>query len=172
MIKSSSQGQGESNNIKEQAQQNFFQNEKDEIHEFERNSGDLNLKSQVKSNTSTPSKGVIEQIPESCRQDIVQSNLAHSKLHNTMQKMNTLAINSVTDQQIYSRFFIIKSYSEENVQMAFKHKIWSSTVRGNQILDNAYNDLHKFKKMKYTELDDEDEKAINQAQIYLLFSVN
>jgi hypothetical protein len=45
--------------------------------------------------------------------------------------------------------------------MAFRHNIWSSTVRGNSILDNAYNELVKLKKMKVSELDAEDERAIS-----------
>ena len=63
--------------------------------DLENNSEDLTLKIQMKSSASNHSKGVIQQIPDSCRQDIVQANL---KLHNIMQKMNTLSVNSITEK--------------------------------------------------------------------------
>ena len=48
------------------------------------------------------------------------------------------------------RFFIIKSYTEEDVHKAMKYKIWSSTEKGNNILT----------------------KALASHPVYLLFSVN
>lgn len=38
-----------------------------------------------------------------------------------------------------SQFFVIKSFSEEDVHKAIKYKVWSSTKTGNQTLNNAYN---------------------------------
>lgn len=38
-----------------------------------------------------------------------------------------------------SQFFIIKSFSEEDVHKAIKYKVWSSTKNGNATLTNAYN---------------------------------
>lgn len=37
-----------------------------------------------------------------------------------------------------SRFFIIKSFSEEDVHKSIKYKVWSSTKLGNQTLSDAY----------------------------------
>jgi hypothetical protein len=37
-----------------------------------------------------------------------------------------------------SMFFVIKSFSEEDVHKAIKYKVWSSTKTGNQTLTNAY----------------------------------
>jgi hypothetical protein len=37
-----------------------------------------------------------------------------------------------------SRFFIIKSFSEEDVHKAIKYNVWSSTKNGNQTLSNAF----------------------------------
>lgn len=56
------------------------------------------------------------------------------------------------DQQIYNpadynlvpqnaRFFVIKSYSEMDVQKSIKHGIWCSTEHGNRKLDQAYRVL-------------------------------
>lgn len=42
----------------------------------------------------------------------------------------------------YARFFVIKSYTEDDVQKSLKHEVWSSTVLGNKRLDNAYRESH------------------------------
>jgi hypothetical protein len=38
-----------------------------------------------------------------------------------------------------SQFFIIKSFSEEDVHKSIKYNVWSSTKSGNQTLNNSYN---------------------------------
>lgn len=53
-----------------------------------------------------------------------------------------------------ARFFVIKSYTEDDVQKSLKHGVWSSTVLGNKRLDTAYREFH------------------DKGPIYLLFSVN
>ncbi|ODN83469.1 hypothetical protein L202_01606 [Cryptococcus amylolentus CBS 6039] len=53
-----------------------------------------------------------------------------------------------------ARFFVIKSYTEEDVQKSLKHEIWSSTVLGNKRLDAAYRE------------------NAGKGPIYLAFSVN
>ncbi|OCF37996.1 hypothetical protein I316_00220 [Kwoniella heveanensis BCC8398] len=53
-----------------------------------------------------------------------------------------------------ARFFVIKSYTEDDVQKSLKHEIWSSTVLGNKRLDNAYKE------------------SSDKGPIYLFFSVN
>ncbi|OXB35952.1 YTH domain family 2 [Cryptococcus neoformans] len=53
-----------------------------------------------------------------------------------------------------ARFFVIKSYTEEDVQKSLKHEIWSSTVLGNKRLDAAYRE------------------TANKGPVYLFFSVN
>lgn len=62
----------------------------------------------------------------------------------------------------YSKFFIIKSYTEEDVHKAIKYKIWSSTERGNKILDQAYSEIQQFRKSN-PDID---------ANVFLFFSVN
>lgn len=37
-----------------------------------------------------------------------------------------------------SQFFVIKSFSEEDVHKSIKYNLWSSTKNGNQTLDNAF----------------------------------
>lgn len=54
-----------------------------------------------------------------------------------------------------TRFFVIKSYSEDDVHRSIKYEIWCSTEHGNKRLDEAFND----------------QKSVNGA-VYLFFSVN
>ena len=37
-------------------------------------------------------------------------------------------------------FFVIKSYSEDDVHKSIKYRVWSSTPNGNKRLDGAYHD--------------------------------
>jgi hypothetical protein len=39
-----------------------------------------------------------------------------------------------------ARFFIIKSYSEDNVHKSIKYGVWASTTNGNKKLDSAYRE--------------------------------
>ena len=53
-----------------------------------------------------------------------------------------------------ARFFVIKSYSEDDVHRSIKYNIWCSTEHGNRRLDSAYF------------------KGDSQVPVYLFFSVN
>ncbi|KAF3431038.1 hypothetical protein FNV43_RR25768 [Rhamnella rubrinervis] len=55
------------------------------------------------------------------------------------------------------KFFVIKSYSEDNVHMSIKYGVWASTPSGNKKLDAAYHEA----KAKHWD-----------CPIFLLFSVN
>lgn len=52
-----------------------------------------------------------------------------------------------------SKFFVIKSYSEDNIIMSIKYNKWSSTQNGNEKLNKAFVEN-------------------NKQDIYLFFSVN
>lgn len=54
-----------------------------------------------------------------------------------------------------ARFFVIKSYSEDDIHRSIKYEIWCSTEHGNKRLDQAYREREK-----------------DGGLIYLLFSVN
>lgn len=54
-----------------------------------------------------------------------------------------------------SRFFVIKSYSEDDIHRSIKYEIWCSTDHGNKRLDQAFREREK-----------------NGGNILLLFSVN
>jgi len=90
------------------------------------------------------------------------------------QELSQFIVASIQPQPIYSRYFIIKSYTEEDVHKAIKYQLWSSTKGGNKVLDAAYLDLENLKNKSYNNSDETsgDVKAIQDAQIYLFFSVN
>lgn len=54
----------------------------------------------------------------------------------------------------HARYFVIKSYTEDDVHKSLKYNIWASTELGNQRLDKAFNE------------------SANKGPIYLFFSVN
>ncbi|XP_058005575.1 YTH domain-containing protein ECT2 isoform X2 [Hevea brasiliensis] len=56
-----------------------------------------------------------------------------------------------------AKFFVIKSYSEDNVHKSIKYGVWASTLNGNKKLDTAY---HEAKEKHGT------------IPVFLLFSVN
>lgn len=53
-----------------------------------------------------------------------------------------------------ARFFVIKSYTEEDVHKSLKYEIWASTDLGNKRLDKAFRE------------------SADKGPIYLFFSVN
>lgn len=60
-----------------------------------------------------------------------------------------------------AKFFVIKSYSEDDVHKSVKYNVWSSTPSGNKRLDNAFDEAQKF--------------SLGRPQkcpIFLFFSVN
>merc|ERR1719477_276147 len=53
-----------------------------------------------------------------------------------------------------ARFFVVKSYSEDDIHRSIKYEIWCSTEHGNKRLDAAFRERN------------------GQGPIYLFFSVN
>jgi hypothetical protein len=60
-----------------------------------------------------------------------------------------------------AKFYVIKSYSEDDVHKCIKYEVWSSTPNGNKRLDAAYNDAQ-------AKLSESGKKI----PIFLFFSVN
>ncbi|QCD77435.1 hypothetical protein DEO72_LG1g1059 [Vigna unguiculata] len=60
-----------------------------------------------------------------------------------------------------AKFFVIKSYSEDDVHKSIKYNVWSSTPHGNKKLENAYEDAQKIAAEKS-----------GVCPIFLFFSVN
>ena len=49
----------------------------------------------------------------------------------------------------YSKFFIIKSFNEEDIHKSIKYNVWSSSKNGNKTLNNAYNSIESDNKNIY-----------------------
>ncbi|XP_059455425.1 YTH domain-containing protein ECT4-like [Corylus avellana] len=60
-----------------------------------------------------------------------------------------------------AKFFVIKSYSEDDVHKSIKYNVWSSTPHGNKKLDSAYEDSRRIAAEK-----------LRSCPIFLFFSVN
>ncbi|XP_010532017.2 PREDICTED: YTH domain-containing family protein 2 isoform X2 [Tarenaya hassleriana] len=66
-------------------------------------------------------------------------------------------------QTMYDKalFFVIKSYSEDDVHKSIKYNVWSSTPNGNKKLENAYQEAQK-----------KNEEEGVKYPVFLFFSVN
>ncbi|KAL8255516.1 hypothetical protein R6Q59_030583 [Mikania micrantha] len=62
-----------------------------------------------------------------------------------------------TETYTDAKFFIIKSYSEDDVHKSIKYNVWSSTQNGNKKLDAAYHEA---------------QQKPEKCPVFLLFSVN
>ncbi|KAJ8768280.1 hypothetical protein K2173_021220 [Erythroxylum novogranatense] len=60
-----------------------------------------------------------------------------------------------------AKFYVIKSYSEDDIHKSIKYDVWSSTPRGNKKLDAAFHDAEK-----------KSSDAGMKCPIFLFFSVN
>ncbi|XP_062008877.1 YTH domain-containing protein ECT4 isoform X2 [Rosa rugosa] len=90
---------------------------------------------------------------------IADSAVENTKLNTPTTKVHDETYNRpdfVTEYKD-AKFFIIKSYSEDNVHKSIKYGVWASTPNGNRKLDAAYHEA--------TEKHD-------SCPIFLLFSVN
>ncbi|KAK9152566.1 hypothetical protein Sjap_000046 [Stephania japonica] len=58
-------------------------------------------------------------------------------------------------------FFVIKSYSEDDIHKSIKYNVWASTMNGNKRLDSAYQDAQAKATLKGT-----------KCPVFLFFSVN
>lgn len=56
-----------------------------------------------------------------------------------------------------AKFFVIKSYSEDDIHKSIKYSVWSSTPNGNKKLDASYNEA---------------KQKSNGCPVFLLFSVS
>ncbi|CAL9151731.1 unnamed protein product [Musa hybrid cultivar] len=88
--------------------------------------------------------------------------------HNSSLDNDNGSSTSLVDRKLYNsadfvteykdaKFFIIKSYSEDNVHKSIKYGVWASTSNGNKKLDSAY---HEAKKKE------------DPCPVFLFFSVN
>ncbi|GAB2215712.1 hypothetical protein Droror1_Dr00020107 [Drosera rotundifolia] len=81
-----------------------------------------------------------------------------SKIGEATSEINTETYNDPHFPTEYqnAKFFIIKSFSEDNVHRSIKYSVWSSTPNGNRKLDGAFNEA----------------KEKDNCPVFLFFSVN
>ncbi|KAL3824995.1 hypothetical protein ACJIZ3_021024 [Penstemon smallii] len=74
-------------------------------------------------------------------------------------KMHVASYNSpdLLDEYVNAKFFVIKSYSEDNIHKSIKYGVWASTPNGNQKLNAAYHEA---------------KEKLNNCPVFLFFSVN
>ncbi|CCH41284.1 YTH domain family protein 3 [Wickerhamomyces ciferrii] len=80
--------------------------------------------------------------------------LPQNKDNNSDENQPLVLSSSIISIPVGSRFFVIKSFNQQDINSSFIHKIWSSTDIGNNRLAKAFNN-------KYS-----------NERIFLLFSVN
>jgi len=130
----------------------------------------LNLTDKSKLDSSKPSTATtktsvpqnetaIEQLSQ--QTDNLQLNVDPSQQQQMQQQQLTVYMNPSAYNPVEfntspkaARFFVIKSYSEDDIHRSIKYNIWCSTEHGNRRLDSAYF------------------KGDGQVPVYLFFSVN
>lgn len=92
-------------------------------------------------------------------QIMADSSVENTKHNTTATKVHDESYNKPDFVTEYNdaKFFIIKSYSEDNVHKSIKYGVWASTPNGNRKLDAAYREV----KEKH-----------DGCPIFLFFSVN
>lgn len=93
---------------------------------------------------------------EASKQNVV---LHHKKILPQQTRVDSTNFNPKTFnlEPVDAKYFIIKSYSEDDIHRSIKYSIWTSTNHGNQKLDQAFRQQRQQSK---------------DAPIYLFFSVN
>ncbi|KAG9156798.1 hypothetical protein Leryth_019491 [Lithospermum erythrorhizon] len=103
--------------------------------------------------------------PKSRRQLVVEA--YNRKAGNVDEKGNILIDTEQYNRDDFlldfqkAKFFIIKSYSEDDVHKSIKYNVWSSTPNGNKKLHGAYDDAQRIAA-----------GAVRGCPIFLFFSVN
>jgi len=84
----------------------------------------------------------------------VKTEVNSNKIPTDFPNLDHINTTPVDTNPNFARFFVIKSYSEDDIHKAIKYNIWASTDSGNRRLDIAFKE------------------SGNKGPIYLFFSVN
>lgn len=110
--------------------------------------------------TQAPRLGASSSDPQSQGQgSLGQGNQFNNNNMNAVDVPSLIALKGYNPQTFetrpqFARFFVIKSYTEDDVHKSLKYEIWSSTDPGNKRLDKAFKE------------------TAGRGPIYLFFSVN
>lgn len=75
---------------------------------------------------------------ESCSVDV-----EGNERSNSVTRRDQYNLSSFQTKHEEAMFFVIKSYSEDDIHKSIKYNVWSSTLNGNKKLDNAYQESQK-----------------------------
>ena len=62
---------------------------------------------------------------------------------NSLIKMDEYNLPDFPTKYDHAFFFVIKSYSEDDIHKSIKYNVWASTPNGNKRLDSAYQDAQR-----------------------------
>jgi hypothetical protein len=114
------------------------------------NNNNLESSKNEEQNSKTNSdKNAIIQSPNNSISN--NSNTSHQQENSPVKNADSTVINKLKSQNQYNpkefnlspkgaRFFVIKSYSEDDVHRSIKYNIWCSTEHGNRRLDQAFRE--------------------------------
>ncbi|KAM7271579.1 hypothetical protein ACFE04_030793 [Oxalis oulophora] len=93
-----------------------------------------------------PQKGLLPDIESVDGQDVQKSDEAVEESNDKISNITDKAKYNGEDfpaEYANAKFFIIKSYSEDDLHKSIKYNIWTSTTNGNQKLDAAYQEAQQ-----------------------------
>lgn len=99
--------------------------------------GDLGLVGSRR--TDDKSSGNDDAVPP---QDIIDGN------KKTIIKKDQFNLSDFPTKYDHAYFFVIKSYSEDDIHKSIKYNVWASTPNGNKRLDSAYEEAQNRKAVK------------------------
>ncbi|GJX05405.1 YTH domain-containing protein, partial [Tanacetum coccineum] len=112
-----------------------------------------NENDRYKSREKSYNNGESEELTRGPRAQALNVNIEEDKLVIPLAK-DKYNLDEFPTKYDHAKFYVIKSYSEDDVHKCIKYDVWSSTPNGNKKLDAAYCD------------------ADGKAKIFLFFSVN
>ncbi|KAG5682338.1 hypothetical protein PVAND_011697 [Polypedilum vanderplanki] len=120
------------------------------------NSGNINNGGPITRSSMQPTQHQQQQVNQQTNSDISKQQLSDESILEQLRVKNQYNPSeldlSLVDK---ARFFVIKSYSEDDIHHSIKYEIWCSTEHGNKRLDQAFREREK-----------------ENGVIYLFFSVN
>lgn len=88
-----------------------------------------------------------------------------SELHTLRMKMHGRCQEKLNMHPKLAKFFVIKSFGEDDVHKSIKYNVWCSTEKGNNKLNEAWQD-------RMNDLEQNPSVADHEFPIYLFYSVN
>ncbi|KAH9301062.1 hypothetical protein KI387_012645, partial [Taxus chinensis] len=98
---------------------------------------------------------------ETSRNGNAQGTVGYGEVHSNLTNREQYNLTDFPIDHESAKFYVIKSYSEDDVHQSIKYNVWASTPNGNKRLDGAYQEAQS--------LSDENSGS---CPVFLFFSVN